>query len=300
MSYRHIENLYKNKDILFFKECWAMEKIHGTSAYVKYNHQNGELKFFSGGSKHDQFVGIFDQQELFEKFKENAVEHNVNELIVYGEAYGGRMQGMSSTYGKDLKFVAFEVYNKDVNWWFDVDQADRIATRLGFEFVHYNRIETTEDAINAEMMSDSVQAIRNGMGKGHMREGVVLRPLKEFIFQNGGRIICKHKRPEFSERKSTPKFSDPEQIKILEDAKSIADEWVTPMRLKHVLDKFHNPKLEDANKIIKAMVEDVEREAEGEILNSKPARKAIGKKTIEIFKKMIQKNTFKIDDGGLK
>ena len=296
MSYRHIENLYKNKDILFFKECWAMEKIHGTSAHVKYNHQNGELKFFSGGLKHDQFVGIFDQQELLEKFKENAVEHNVNELIVYGEAYGGKMQGMSSTYGKDLKFVAFEVYNKDVNWWFDVDQADRIATRLGFEFVHYNRIETTEDAINAEMMSDSVQSVRNGMGTGHMREGIVLRPIKEFVFQNGGRVICKHKRPEFAERENTPKFSDPEQIKILENAKEIADEWVTLMRLRHVLDKFENPSLEDANKIIKAMIEDVYREAKGEIEEGKAVRKEIGKKTIKLFKDMIAKNTFNAND----
>ena len=296
MSYRHIENLYKNKDILFFKECWAMEKIHGTSAHVKYNHQNGELKFFSSGLKHDQFVGIFDQQELFEKFKENAVEHNVNELIVYGEAYGGRMQGMSSTYGKDLKFVAFEVYNKDVNWWFDVDQADRIATKLGFEFVYYKRIETTEEAINSEMMSDSVQSVRNGMGTGHMREGIVLRPIKEFVFQNGGRVICKHKRPEFAERENTPKFSDPEQIKILENAKEIADEWVTLMRLRHVLDKFENPSLEDANKIIKAMIEDVYREAKGEIEEGKAVRKEIGKKTIKLFKDMIAKNTFNAND----
>ena len=29
MSYRHIENLYKNKEILLFKEAWAAEKIHG-------------------------------------------------------------------------------------------------------------------------------------------------------------------------------------------------------------------------------------------------------------------------------
>jgi hypothetical protein len=292
MSYRHIENLYKNKDILMFRECFAMEKIHGTSAHVKYNHKKNELTFFSGGAKHDQFVDIFDRQKLLEKFKENAIEHGVNELIVYGEAYGGKMQRMSSTYGKDLKFIVFEVFLKDNNWWFDVEQANRIATVLGFEFVHYKRIATTEESINAEMMSESVQAIRNGMGTGHMREGIVLRPLKEFIFQNGGRVICKHKMPEFAERRNTPRFSDPKQIKILEDAKSIAEEWVTPMRLKHVLDKFHNPKLEDANKIIKAMVEDIESEAEGEILSSKPARKAIGKETMRIFKEMIVKNTF--------
>lgn len=34
MSYADIENLYKNRRIMLFKECYAMEKIHGTSAHV--------------------------------------------------------------------------------------------------------------------------------------------------------------------------------------------------------------------------------------------------------------------------
>jgi hypothetical protein len=32
MAYLHIENLYKARDIMLFRECYAMEKIHGTSA----------------------------------------------------------------------------------------------------------------------------------------------------------------------------------------------------------------------------------------------------------------------------
>lgn len=33
MGYLHIDNLYKNRDILLFRECWALEKVHGTSAH---------------------------------------------------------------------------------------------------------------------------------------------------------------------------------------------------------------------------------------------------------------------------
>jgi intein/homing endonuclease len=29
MGYQHIENLYKNQTIFLFKECYALEKIHG-------------------------------------------------------------------------------------------------------------------------------------------------------------------------------------------------------------------------------------------------------------------------------
>lgn len=48
MAYLHIENLYKARDIMLFRECYAMEKIHGTSAHVGWN---GSLYFFSGGGR---------------------------------------------------------------------------------------------------------------------------------------------------------------------------------------------------------------------------------------------------------
>lgn len=275
-----------------FKQCYACEKIHGTSANVRYNAETKELKFFSGGAKHEQFLALFDQEKLKAVFEQNYLEHPTTKSItVYGEAYGGKLQGMSATYGKDLKFVAFEVLiNEDQ--WLGVPQADRLATSLGFEFVHYELIDTTEEAINAAIMADSVQAVRNGLGPGHMREGVVLHPPIEVTINGEGRIICKHKRPEFAEREHTPKFSDPDEIKALEDAKAISEEWVTVMRLQHVLDAFPEPKMEDATKIIKAMLEDVSREASGEIIESKAARKEIGKRTMKLFKQLLTAGTF--------
>ena len=35
MGYLHIENLYKAQDILLFRECYALEKVHGTAAISK-------------------------------------------------------------------------------------------------------------------------------------------------------------------------------------------------------------------------------------------------------------------------
>lgn len=295
MGYRHISNLYKNKDILMFKQCYAMEKIHGTSAHVSYNAETDELRFFSGGSKHQQFLNIFDQDDLLEKFRQNSEEHpGTKKITIYGEAYAGNMQGMRDTYGNELKFIAFEVMVSDEmcmnkERWFSVPQADSFVQKMGLEFVDYKLIDTTEEAINAEMMADSVQAVRNGVGEGKMREGVVLRPLVEIIFPNGGRIICKHKRPEFSERAHTPKFSDPAQLKVLEDAKQIAEEWVNAVRLQHVLDAIGlpDPQIENANLVIAGMVEDVYREAEGEIVENKAVKKAISKQTMKFFKEYL-------------
>lgn len=54
MGYLHIENLYKNQDIMMFKECYALEKIHGTGAHVKW--KNAQVEYFSGGAQNEVFT----------------------------------------------------------------------------------------------------------------------------------------------------------------------------------------------------------------------------------------------------
>lgn len=287
LGYRKITNLYRNKDILLFKECFAMEKIHGTSAHIAYNKAEDKITYFSGGAKHENFVKIFDNEQLLEIFRRNAEEYpDTERIVIYGEAYGGKMQAMKNVYGPELKFIAFEVlFNK--NEWRSVLQAERFLEKQGFpiEFVHYVRIPTTEEAINEQMMADSVQAVRNGMGEGHMREGVVLRPLIEMVHPNGGRIMCKHKRPEFAEREHTPKFTDPEELKQMEDAKAIAEEWVVPGRIMNARSHFPEEewKLKYMSKIIKYLINDVVVEAGEEIVDNKMVRKAISKKAAKLL-----------------
>ena len=293
MAYRKIHNLYKNKDILYFKQAYALEKVHGTSAHIGYRADQDKLIFFSGGANHENFLKLFDQEILLEKFRQNHQEHpDSNVITIYGEAYGGKLQAMSSTYGKELKFIAFEVKIDDT--WFPVPEAERFAAKFDQEFVPYCVIDTSEEQINREMMADSEVAIRRGMGSGHMREGIVLRPLIEVVFQNGGRIICKHKRPEFAEREHTPKFTNPDKLKVLEEANAIANEWVNTVRLQHVLDwlGLSEPEMKDMNKVIKGMVEDVYTEAKGEIVESKETKKAIGKRTAKVFQEYLRNKTF--------
>lgn len=257
-----------------------MEKIHGTSAHVGWN--EGKLTFFSGGEKHERFVGLFNQEFLTKAFTD--LFHP--KITVYGEAYGGKMQGMSGTYGPDLKFIVFDVQVGDS--WLNVPDAEDVTKKLGLEFVHYTRISTILDAIDAARDADSVQAIRNGVGAGKKMEGVVLRPLIELTTNNGSRVMSKHKRTEFMETATARKVDDPAKLQILLEAEAIANEWVTGERLKHVLDKLPlDINVESTGKVIAAMVEDVEREAAGEIKESEAARKAIGKKTAGMFRQYI-------------
>lgn len=283
MGYLHIENLYRPEaqTILLFRECYALEKIHGTSAHLAWD--GAALRLFSGGEKPAAFADLFDAAALSVGL---SAKFGANAATVYGEAYGGKCQGMSATYGKALKFVAFDVKVGDL--WLDVPNAEAVVKALGLEFVHYARVPTDLPALDAERDRPSEQAKRNGIEESKHSEGVVLRPLVEWRTNNGHRVIAKHKRAEFGERK-TPQEVDPAKRVVLDQANAVAEEWVTEMRLIHVLDKIGNPTdFAATGKVIEAMVEDVYREASGEIVESASVRKAVASKAAQMFKARLR------------
>jgi hypothetical protein len=286
MGYMHIDNLYKNRDIMMFRECYAMEKIHGTSAHVSWN--NGKLGFFSGGESYDLFVRLFDIVALETAFRAGFGEDK--KVIVYGEAYGGKCQGMRETYGDNLLFIAFDVLVGDC--WLNVHDAEGVVKSLGLEFVDYVRVSTDIETLNYWRDMPSAQAVRNGITEEMPREGVVLRPLVEFRKNNGARIISKHKSESFRETKTPRSITDnADKMLVLTIANEIADEWVTPMRLNHVLQSVRaqvgDIGIENTGAVIAAMIEDVEREGAGEVVISKEARRQISRKTAELYKREV-------------
>jgi hypothetical protein len=260
-----------------------MEKIHGTSAHIGWKHDEKKIHFFSGGEKHENFITLFDEAFLKAKFEEIFPDISV---VIFGEAYGGKQQGMSHTYGKDNKFIGFDVKVGDN--WLNVPNAEDVCRKFNIEFVDYVKIEVNLENLTAERDKPSVQAVRNGITEPKKREGVVLRPLVEMRLNNGERVICKYKPPE-NEETNTKREISPEKLKVLEDAKAIAEEWVVPMRLEHVLQKFPvDVNMESMGDIIKAMIEDVYREGRDEIVEGKEVEKAIGKVTVRLFKWKLQ------------
>lgn len=287
----HIENLYKNQRILEHKECYVLEKIHGTSAHLLWKHAEKKLIIFSGGVGHEPFSSIFDKDNLKHLFEKTDMGHDV---IVYGEAYGGKLHKMSKTYGPELKFVAFDVKIGDC--WLTVPSASVFCEDLGLEFVEWFRCPATIEELNFYRDKPSAQASRNGCGNDKIREGIVIRPLEEQTYPTGSRFIAKHKRNEFMETK-TPREVDPEKFEIIKNAQTIASEWVTEMRLVHVLDKLPlQTDMKNMKMIIEAMVEDVYREAKGEIVENDNVKKSIGNRTAVLFKKHLQ-NILKEQDA---
>ena len=104
-------------------------------------------------------------------------------------------------------------------------------------------------------------------------------------------MMVKHKGEKFSETK-TLREVDPEKLKVLSEAQAVADEWITAMRLEHVIDKLTlgggELSVKDTKKVISAMVQDVKDESEGEIIWSKEVSKALGKSAAKLFHKRLK------------
>lgn len=282
MAYLSIENLYRSKaqEILLFKELYALEKVHGTSANISW--KEGKVSYFPGGESLSKFKSLFNEERLVKHFTELGHE----EVVVYGEAYGGSCQKMSYMYGPELRFIVFDVFINNI--WLDVPNMDEVATRLEQEVVPWRKIVCDLAAIDNERDRPSEVAVRRGFTEEHIREGVVLRPLAEMFNRYGERMIVKHKHEKFGERKTPQKVEDPSKLKVLTEATAIAEEWVTEMRLEHVLQKLpQGIGLESMQRVLQAMAEDVLKESTGEIVDSKEVRNAINKKTVELFKKKV-------------
>lgn len=273
MGYLHIENLYRAPEIL---QCYALEKVHGTSAHVliRGGPTGPTVHLAAGGISHDQFARLFDVEALKARFAEKFTGDDT--LTIYGEAFGGKCMGMSATYGKELRFLAFDVKLSDV--WLDVPAAAGLAGEFGIGFVPYELGPLSLEWLDSQRDRDSLVALE----PGKRREGVVIRPVKELLYKDGGRFIFKHKREEFRETK-TVREVDPDQARVLAEAGAVAEEWVTPMRLQHVLQRVPFNRPEDTGAVIRAMQEDVQREGAGEIVWSKDVEKAVARATARLL-----------------
>lgn len=279
MGYLKISNLYRAQEILLFKECYCLEKVHGTSAHIAYD--NGTLTFFSG-EQQENFEKLFNKEELKAKFEALGIP----KVRVHGELYGGKIQGMSATYGKDLKFIVFDILTHEGKW-LNVPEMDFMAkVNLGLKTVPWKRISTDIKEVDAERDAFSIVAERNGMGNDKQREGIVLRPLTE-MFCSNGRVISKHKAETFNERRTHQKIDDPAKLLVLNEAKAIAEEWVVEERLNHILQRVQCNSITEMKTIVQAMIEDIYVEAKGEIVESKDVERAIGHRTVHMFKERL-------------
>lgn len=294
MGYASISNLYSDTRILEQKECWALEKIHGTSAWIHYHpatDTDPEKLVLHSGEQQTVFQVLFDQEKLLKLFRLFGTSLPIK---VHGECYGGKIQKNAWRYGDKIRFVAFDVhYNGE---WLSIPEAKGVADFLGLEFVHYVRIPTTLAHIDAERDATSEQAIRNGVttrdGEFVRREGVVLRPITEMVDRKGNRICAKHKRKEERETKTIREVNT-DRIVALKAASELAEEWVTENRVRNAQSHFSEADwtITNMRTLIRYVCEDVCREAgETEVPRTPENLKEICRKAALLIKKNLEES----------
>lgn len=212
------------------------------------------------------------------------------DIIFYGEVYGGKCQKMSHVYGP-LNFIVFEVKVNDT--WLTVPLAKVLADLAALPFVHFEEGPAEISWLNAQRDKPSVQAERNGLGEQY-GEGIVIRPLKEMTDHWGNRLMAKHKAEKYLEVR-TPREIDPEKQARWEGATKVANEFMVPMRLEHVLDRLKagginadELGLTALKHVIPACISDIKVEEGDTIEWSKDVEKAIGRVAVKLFKERLK------------
>jgi len=173
----------------------ATEKVDGTNVRVMWD---GNKITFNGKTDNAQMPVVL-MQKLEELFGGEANEQvfeqtfDCGDVCLYGEGYGGKIQKAGETYGKEQRFVLFDI--KIGDWWLLRKDVEDIASKLGIEVIPI-------------IASGTLNWLSNLVAKGiksqwgdFKAEGIVARPPVELFNRRGERIITKLKHKDYENNK---------------------------------------------------------------------------------------------------
>lgn len=160
------------------------EKIHGANA--KYVFHNGEMyvgsrnRWLKPDDKH------FWSEALANDPRIEAWCRAYPDVVLFGEVYGP-VQSLRYGSSTHARFAAFAALNAPTGEWIDV--ADLVAdlSLPTAPFIYIGPWKP-EDILTLAEEDSTVE----GTPKGHMREGLVIVPVRERVDPNIGRVILKH------------------------------------------------------------------------------------------------------------
>ncbi len=172
-----------------FSNQWVFtEKVDGTNIRVMLN--NSSLTF--GGKTDQAQIPATLYTKLAERFHVEEIIETFNgddDIVLYGEGYGAKIQKGGGNYRQDQDFVLFDV--KVGNWWLQRKDVEDVADKLNLDVV---------PVIGSGNLVDMVAMARKGFNSAwgdFIAEGIVARPRTELYARNGGRIITKIKHKDF-------------------------------------------------------------------------------------------------------
>lgn len=209
-----IENLYRYPEMFALDEMVvATEKIHGTCCLVTFVRATGEILISSKGLGSRNLALKPTDKNLKGNVYYRAVQaHSVDlaagelcdalgaeKVAVFGEVFGRGVQDLD--YGADsstdltIGYRAFDIYvqNHDEGHWLNADVFPLMAEAHGLPTVP----ELYRGAFDLSVLTELSRGDTE-LGGGHIREGLVIRPvLERYSPITGGRAIAKVVSPEY-------------------------------------------------------------------------------------------------------
>lgn len=194
-----VPGTWRNETVKFLKDCvweWT-EKVDGTNVRIFWD---GHAVTFGGRTDNAQMPAplvnvlndLFGGEENAQMFEQLFGE---NEVILFGEGYGKKIQGVGSRYDPDgVNFILF-----DVLWGNNYqprERVEKIAEAFGIECV---------PVVGSGPLEKAVEYVKTAptswiaVDADCPMEGLVCRPAQELRDRCGNRVIVKIKARDFME-----------------------------------------------------------------------------------------------------
>jgi Rnl2 family RNA ligase len=295
-KYPHLESVYKVPELQWFTRVIATEKVHGTNARI----QLGDGILRVGGRNEELserntnfgfYNWVMDSADVWRQ-RFMRVFPDREDIIIYGEWFGpGIQKGVQ--YGVEKQFRAFDVRIGGSL----LDYADFISV---CDQLDIPRMPLVYDGpFDLEALLDlrhKVSVVGQAAGvtdPENTWEGIVLRPPIMLRNKRGEWVMAKLKDEAFEERKSLKK--SPMAPVDHTEAIAFAEEWVTPMRLEHVLQQAREQQvpidsMQGMGSILRLMAADVLRESGTPKDQWKLYGSHVAKQTKELFQTYLQES----------
>lgn len=168
------------------EEVIATLKIHGSN--IRFTYRNGEFYVgsrtnFKKRSEDNLFWKVAMKQNIEEKMKAWSAANGRDDLVLYGEVYGGVQKGFmyDTTAESGPKFRMFDTrfgYDGPYNNW---DRTVEIAKELDIESVPV----LYRGPLDVELLRELAEG-QDPLNDSHIREGLVVKPVQE---RCGGRYF---------------------------------------------------------------------------------------------------------------
>lgn len=204
--YTDIQNVRNYPDVLEEGEPVVFtEKIHGTNSRVGYIKEGRKYKFAVGSHKKRRYVDKYDTYSIpltvgmKEMLKAIAKQENANSVIVFSEIYGDGVQDLK--YGLQGK-KDFRVFDISVDFKY-LPYEDMLF------YCNLFSIKCVPILLESEYNTELVRAYTKGpttVDGDHVREGIVIKPMKERRHYKLGRVILKSINEDYLLRKDGTEY----------------------------------------------------------------------------------------------